>query len=95
VLAQSIAGSCPWEAVLLGLDFAAILAEDGAAAELARLAAEVRPLAMSGGLPCRGRNLLAPILDAAERGSATIAEIRHAADALALCWTEPELGLGA
>jgi hypothetical protein len=95
LLAESIASGFPWEAALLGLDFAALLAKDGAIAELARLAAEVRPLAEPGGLPCRGRNLLAPVLSAAERGSATLDQIRHAADAVALCWTEPELALGA
>ena len=95
LLAKSIASGCPWEAALLGLDFAAVLAQDGAEDELARLAAEVRPLAEPGGLPCRGRNLLAPVLSAAEEGAATLDQIRHAADAMALCWTEPELALGA
>ncbi len=95
LLAESIGGGSPWEAALLGLDFAALLAQDGAAGELARLAAEVRPLAEPGGLPRRGRNLLAPVLSAAEQGSATLDQIRHAADVVALCWTEPELALGA
>ena len=95
LLAESIASGCLWEAALLGLDFAALLAENGAAGELARLAAEVRPLAEPGGLPCRGRNLLAPVLNDAERGSVTLDQIRHAADAVALCWTEAELALGA
>ncbi len=95
LLAQSIADSCPWEAALLALDFAALLARDGTAGELARLAAEARPLAQAGGLPRRGRNLLAPVLSAAEQGSATLDQIRHAADVVALCWTEPELALGA
>jgi len=95
LLAESIANGCPWEAALLGLDFAALPAKDGAPSELARLAAEVRPLAEPGGLPYRGRNLLEPVLSAAERGAATLDQIRHAADAVALCWTEPELALGA
>jgi len=95
VLAESMARGCPWEATLLGLDFVAMRAEDASAAELARLAAEVRPLALPGGLPLWGRSLLAGALAAIERGSATVDQIRHVADSVALHWTEPELGLGA
>jgi tetratricopeptide (TPR) repeat protein len=95
VLAENLAEGGPWEAALVALDLAAVLVDNGASGELARVAAEVRPLTLPGGLPPPGRGLVERVLSAIEEGSATAQQIRHAADAVALCWNEPELALGA
>src|SRR5262249_3203255 len=91
-LKESLARGSVREALLVGLDFAAILKEQGADDDdYGRLVAELSLLSRSGGIPTSDRNLLAGVLADAERGIATVAQICHAADSVAIRWTEPDL----